>query len=181
MLNDELRKLLQAYPAKAIKFLYDKHYRTLVRFAFRFTKDIELAEDVVQETFVHLWENHKKLGEYHERPIHYYMARVVKNKAVSEYRRLAVARGSNISYAEENHSDQRESPLETQIIRNEKNEQLRRLIETFPRREKECLFMRMDDELNVAQIAVALSVSKKAVERSITSGNNRLRKFWLGK
>jgi predicted DNA-binding protein YlxM (UPF0122 family) len=38
--------------------------------------------------------------------------------------------------------------------------------------------MKLDEELSTDQIASKLNVSKKAVERSLTSANKRLRKYW---
>jgi DNA-directed RNA polymerase specialized sigma subunit len=37
--------------------------------------------------------------------------------------------------------------------------------------------MRIDEEMTTQQIADRLNVSKKAVERSLTSANRRLRKY----
>ena len=69
--------------------------------------------------------------------------------------------------------------VEANIIELEISREIREIISTFPRREKECLLMKIDKEMTTEQIAVELNVSKKAVERSVTSANKRLRRLWL--
>jgi RNA polymerase sigma-70 factor (ECF subfamily) len=179
MQNEEFRKLLLAYPSKAIKLLYDEYYTRLVRLALKYTKEEKTAEDVVQETFAHIWENYKKLGEYHERSIQYYLVRVVKNKAVSEYRKSITVRESKARYVADN-SIQSELTAECRIIQQEISEKIRQVLATFPKRERECMSMKLDDEMTTRQIAIALNVSPKAVERSITSGNKRFLRLWSG-
>lgn len=181
MQNEEFRKLLQAYPSKAIQFLYARYYHALVRVAFRYAQDEKLAEDVVQETFVHVWEDHKKLGEYHKRPIQYYLVRVVRYKAISEFRKTRQKKEGQHGYLVENALDGKDAPAEENIIFREYIEEIRRVIDTFPKREKECLTMKLELEMTVAQIAAALRITRKAVERSLTSGNKRLREFWLSR
>ncbi len=169
------RKLLLALPAKAIGYLYDFHYHDLVRMAFRLTRDSRASEDIVQETFVHVWENYKTLGREHEVSILAYIARVVKNKSITYYKR-ALGR-SNSVYREYrgNHADQ---TIEGEIIRLETNREVRDMIVSFPRRERECLLMKLDEELSLEEMATRLNVSRKAIERSLTSANKRLRKYW---
>jgi RNA polymerase sigma factor (sigma-70 family) len=181
MQNEEFRKLLRAYPSKAIQFLYARYYRALVRIALRHVEDEKVAEDIVQEVLVHVWEDHKRLGEYHKRPIQYYLVQVVKYKAVSEFRKSVQNKESHLGYVRENVEGRSDPPVEANIMRNELIDEIRRVIGTFPEREKECLTMKLDFEMNAGQIAFALSLTRKAVERSLTSGNKRLRQFWRGK
>jgi DNA-directed RNA polymerase specialized sigma24 family protein len=51
------------------------------------------------------------------------------------------------------------------------------ILSGFPRRERECLLMQVDGEMPVKEIARRLKISKKAVERSLTSAKKRLVQF----
>ncbi len=175
--NERFRKMLLSLPGKAIEILYDQYYTNLLRLAKFLSNDEKVAEDIVQETFVHVWENHKKLGQYHEQSIYTYLIKVVKNKAIGHFRDTIRINKHQIEYLNGTIFDSAPS-IESRIIRLETNEEIRQLIATFPRRERECLLLKMDKELNVKQIAERLKVSDKAVERSLTSAKKRLRKYW---
>ncbi|HEV8512750.1 MAG TPA: sigma-70 family RNA polymerase sigma factor [Cyclobacteriaceae bacterium] len=179
--NEQFRKLLLAFPAKAIAFLYDQYYQSLIGIARKLTHDQKTSEDIVQETFVHVWENHKQLGQFHERSIEYYLVRVVKNKAISRYKRTLQLNERKIEFTNGYTFHSNDPSIEDKIIRIEINQEIRQFIITFPRRERECLLLKLDEEMTTGQIADRLKVSKKAVERSITSANKRLKKYWSNK
>ena len=176
--EERFRNLLLSFPAKAIAFLYDRHYHGLIKIAKSLTHDLKASEDIVQETFVHVWEHHKRLGQQHERSIQYYVVKVVKNKSISYYKRTLERHEQKALYMNGQRLVARDNPVETDIIQLEISREIRRVIITFPKREKECLLMKMDEEMTLEQMAERLNVSKKAVERSLTSANKRLRQYW---
>jgi RNA polymerase sigma factor (sigma-70 family) len=176
--NERLRRLLVSYPVKAIQILYQHYHGSLLRIAAGLTRNVRTAEDIVQEAFAHVWENHKLLGRHHDKPIFYYLARVVKNMAISEYKGsivLAVRKNKLRQYLVAHAS---EAPVDNQLVQKEVRSQVRRLISTFPLRERQCLLIRLDEQCSVDEIAKRLGITKKAVERSITSANKRLRRLW---
>lgn len=172
--NDRFRALLLVLPGNAIKILYEKYYRVLTDIAQSLVHDRAVAEDVVQETFIHVWEQHRKLGQPDGRSIEHYLVRVVKNKAITSYKE-GLKRGASGSGGPA-FMREAESP-ERAMIGLEATGEIRKLILSFPRREAQCLLMRIDDGLTPQEIADRLGVSKKAVERSLTSANKRLRKY----
>ncbi len=177
--NQQFRKLLQAYPAKAIEMLYDYYAHILKSQALYLTQDDVAAEDIVQETFVAIWENHKQLGQLHEKSIEHYLARIVRNKAVDYFRQKMML---NVVPTIKRNGESIEIPeksFEVSYIEKEVIQNIRALLEDFPKREKECLLMRMDDEKSVQEIADLLKVTTKAVERSLTSARKRLRRYWV--
>ncbi len=176
--NERFRKLLLSLPAKAIEILYEHYYRSLLRIARNLTHDAKLSEDIVQETFVHVWQNHKILGQYHQRSIQHYLVRVVRNKAITQYNRTKHLNEQKSEFLNGSHAQFNDPSIEALLIKNETSAKLRQVISTFPRRERECLLMKLDHELTTEQIATTLNVSKKAVERSLTSANKRLKKRW---
>lgn len=177
--NERFRKLLLSLPGKAIEFLYNHYYHSLVNIARTLTHDQEASEDIVQETFILVWEKHKWLGQHHDKSIQHYLVRVVKNKAITYYKKNIRILDSRIKYMNGNSFPLNDPSVEANIIELEISREIREIISTFPRREKECLLMKIDKEMTTEQIAVELNVSKKAVERSVTSANKRLRRLWL--
>ena len=175
--NERFRKLLLSVPGKAIAILYGDYYHVLVTISESLVHNRKAAEDIVQETFIHVWEQHRKLGRHDERSIEHYLVRVVRNKSISYYKeRLRRDRYSSAGMNGREFAGEEQS-AESRLIGMEMSREIRRVIATFPRRETECLLMRIDEEMTTQQIADRLNVSKKAVERSLTSANRRLRKY----
>lgn len=178
--NQRFRKLLSAYPAKAIEFLYEAFYQNLLSLSQSLTHNQKASEDIVQETFIHVWERHQWLSQHHDRSIEHYLVRVVKNMSISYYKKnqkfLALKpshlNGTFVAI---------ENSIEVKWIAYENKLELRSLINRFPRRERQCLLLKMDEEMTLDQIAAHLGVSRKAVERSLTSANKRLRRHFINK
>lgn len=171
--NNRFRKLLLAVPSKAIGLLYDHFYQALVDFAITLVHDRKTAEDIVQETFIHVWEKRKKLGQPDNRLIEHYLIRVVRNKAISRYKNDL----KRCEAAVKKYNWCAQLSVEQNMISLETTTEIRNLILTFPRRETECLLLRIDEALTTREIAERLKVSRKAVERSLTSANKRIRKY----
>jgi RNA polymerase sigma-70 factor (ECF subfamily) len=174
--DKRLRKLLRSYPGKAITLMYEAYYHKLKSFACTLTTDEATAEDVVQETFLDLWENAHRLDELHQCSLQSYIVKMVRNKAVTAYRKAVETMIKRDTFL--NGQTTKDLSVEAKIIRAETNQLVRNLIAGFPRRERECLMMKMDDGLSPIQTAEALDISLKAVERALTSAKKRLRKQW---
>lgn len=178
--NERFRKLLLSVPTKAIEFLYDSYYHLLIGVSKRLTKNHDASVDIVQETLIHVWDRRSELGQYHDQSIQHYLVRVVRNKSISFFKsNIKVEEG--LRHLNGKHRQNSESPIEMKIIEQEVQSEIRQLITSFPKREKECLLMRIDDDMTTAEIAVVLNVSVKAVERSLTSANKRLRQSWAAR
>lgn len=177
--NERFRKLLLSYPGKAIQFLYDLYYESLVKISEKLTHNRKASEDVVQETFIHVWEKHQWLGQQHDKSIQHYLIKVVRNKSISFYKKNLRENESHAKYHDGSLASLIEYSTEANIIELEKRTDIRQVIFTFPQREKECLLFSIDEDMGAEQIAERLKISKKAVERSLTSAHKRLRKYWL--
>ena len=179
--NERFRKLLLSSPGTAIEILYHGYYSSLLNIAKYLTQDNAVSEDIVQEAFIHVWQNHKQLGQFHTRSIQHYLVKVVRYKAISHYKEVVRTSKRKKMFLNGQVHNRTEPSVETNLIALEIRREIRQLIATFPPKEKECLLMKLDEEMTVDQIAARLNVSDKAVERSLTSANKRLRKYWINK
>lgn len=174
--NDRFRNLLLSWPGKAVGLLYELYSESLISISERITCDRKASEDIVQETLTLVWENHKLLGQQRDQPIQQYLIRVVKYKSISFYRKKTRIEASKIKYFN-GHAHNHIESIEAGIISTEKGNSIRLILSTFPRRERECMLLRLDQEMSIGEIASQLNISKKAVERSLTSAKKRLRKY----
>ena len=89
--DKELSTLLVTGDEKAFKIVFDRHYQQLLRFSVSYTNDIYAAENIVQESFILLWENKLELDA--DSNLHAFLIKVVKLKTwnyVEKQRRRAV-------------------------------------------------------------------------------------------
>lgn len=69
-----------------------------------------------------------------------------------------------------------EQSIEARIIQVEVTQEILEIIARFPKRERECLMMKIEEELHNEEISSRLGVGIKMVEKSLTSAKKRLRK-----
>ncbi len=175
--EEHLRKLLFNTPGKAIRLLFDAYNRTLISISFNLTRNRKAAEDIVQETFIHVYQNHLWLGQQHEKSIEHYLVRVVRNKSITYYKNDIKLALSKTKYFNDNRLNQIEVSPEDKIMAQEVLDEFNWFVSTFPPRERECFMMSRDGGMTNKQIAEKLNITVKAVERCITSANKRLNNF----
>ncbi|MEY8848419.1 RNA polymerase sigma factor [Psychroserpens sp. XS_ASV72] len=144
--------------ANTFKALYQKYAKDLRRFLFFKTQDMDKAEDVLQDTFVKLWENCNKVDIEKVRSYLYTVAsntflNVVKHeKVVRNYQENTSGQHSN------------ESP-EFIMIENEFMEKLEQTIEALPEKQKEVFLLSRIEKKTYKEIADQIGISVKAVEK----------------
>ena len=170
--DERFRNALQTNPSEAISYLYDKYSKSLFRYAFMITKDEEHSKDIVQDAIVHIWKNRKKFSRGHTQSIHHYLVKSVRRRSLTYFRRASHIDWSELPLSELpiNYSTVEVAIVEAEVIR-----EIRHAISRFPKRERECLLMKIDKGMSPDDIAINLGVTRKSVERAITSANKRLR------
>ena len=85
---EQLLTGLKKRDIKAYEEIFFKYHGRLVLFARKFTGDLELAQDIVQDAFLTLWEKSDSLTINHHPKA--YLFQAVKNKALNHKRHLQV-------------------------------------------------------------------------------------------
>lgn len=81
---------------QAYKELFHSQYNDLCNYAYSFLKDDAAAEDVVQETFIKLWEKHRQLIGIPN--IKAYLFRAVRNNSISVLRKQSTEEAGNKAF-----------------------------------------------------------------------------------
>lgn len=81
----ELLQGLQAHDEQAFGFLYDHYSKALFSIILQIIPQQELAEDVLQEVFVKIWQNIKSYDETKGR-LYTWMLNVTRNQAIDRTR-----------------------------------------------------------------------------------------------
>lgn len=155
----------------AVEELYAVHYRRLVRLAVLLVRDVETAEEVVQDAFVAMHGRWRGLRDPDKGLA--YLRQAVVNRARSVLRRRGVAeryaaadRGSAVTA--QPGADQHSLAAER---RREVLDALRRL----PDRQREVIVLRYYLDLSEAEIADTLGISRGAVKSHASRGAAALR------
>ncbi|HEX5170946.1 MAG TPA: sigma-70 family RNA polymerase sigma factor [Cyclobacteriaceae bacterium] len=175
--HEGLRKLMRFLPEKAINILYEQYYHQFLRISEHFTHDDEAAKDIVQDAFALVWEKRRVLSRS-DKSISNFMGGMVRNRSISYYLEHVKNFEDIEKLLDHAASGMTAEPAEVTFIRAEVAQAMRAYVSTFPRRERQCLLMKVDKEMSPDQIARKLGVGRKAVERSLTSARKRLRKYW---
>ena len=87
LLEKHIVELLQERDEKAISLLYDNYADTLYGVAYKVVKDVDLAQDVVQESFVKIW---KKADSYDatKAKLFTWLFRITRNTAIDKLRSM---------------------------------------------------------------------------------------------
>lgn len=82
----ELILMLQQDDEGALRPLYESHIKSLHYFILRIAKSKELAEDVVQDVFLKLWENRNQIDS--EQPFKTYLYTIAKRHLLNMLKRV---------------------------------------------------------------------------------------------
>ena len=150
------------------KTLFDQYYTPLKNFIYYKSGDVDLAEDLVQDVFMKLWE---KREEIKEETVKSYLYTIANNLFLNKVRHEKVV----LNFAEKQ-TDQKntESPQEV-LEEKEFKQELEQTISKMPEKQREVFLMNRIDELTYKEIAERLKLSVKAVEKRMHGALNFLR------
>lgn len=72
----------------AFSVVFTQYYSDLVRFSFKFTNDLNISEEIVQDVFLRLWENRSSL-EIHT-SLKSYLLKNVQNRSIDSLRHTGI-------------------------------------------------------------------------------------------
>lgn len=173
--ENELLESLQRGDPQAFAQIYEKYWYALYQVAFSRLKNKEVAEELVQELFIQLWERREnlqigKLENYLFRSLKYSIidhirAQVVQDRYLDHYKMFIDQEGpaadDEVSY----------DTLRTRIEQG---------INTLPDKTREIFLLSRMEGLSINQIASRFHVSDKAVEYHLTKSLKTLRLYLKG-
>lgn len=150
--------------AREFQQIYRRLYMPLCMYALRIVEDTATADDVVQNTFMLIWD---MLQQGHEiQAPEVYMYRAVRNKSLAQLRA-----DGRFAPLPENTDEVPEEEIETA----ERDARLWRAIDEMPPRRREIFLMSKRDGMTYAAIADELGLSVKTVEHQISKALATLR------
>ena len=154
------------------QMLFRQHYTALVQFAFGFVRSETVAEDLVQQVFVRVWEQRKVLQVNVTWKGYLYTA--VRNQALNELRQTS----KTASLDGVTEQVQSGTPLSA-VEHSELSESLHVAMEELPPKCQEIFRLKRQEGLSYRKIAEQLGVSEKTVENQLGIALKKLRKHLM--
>jgi RNA polymerase sigma-70 factor (ECF subfamily) len=154
---------------KDFEELFFRLHGRLVLFSLKFTGDMQAAKDIVQDTFLSLWE---KADEINVSP-KAYLFQAVKNTSLNYIRHTKISNNAKeqilaqINLIEQNVYTDFNNPYFS-LLELELEEKIEKVINTLPPKSLEVFNLRREEHLKNKEIAERLGVSVKAVEKHIS-------------
>jgi len=168
--NIALIQALKMGDPKAYTYLVNTYHHKLCVYAYSFTHDHNLAEDIVQNVFMRIWNKRKNLKD--EFAITSFLYKSVYNEFIDQYRSQKTVYPLEKKYID---------ALNT-IVENEDDHSLERIIklvkqeiQNLPPKCKEIFLLSKEEGLTNIEIAEYKNVSIKSVEAHITKAYTILR------
>lgn len=136
--------------------IFNMLYKGMCLYAFKYTKNQDEAEDIVQEVFVELWKQHAKFESLNQVKAFLYLS--IKNRSLNVIKHNFVKE----EYLQKAHKDEASTDdgyiLEAEIIQN-----LYKAINNLPEQQKNVILLSLQ-ELKNDEIAQAMQLSVNTVK-----------------
>ncbi len=157
---------------KVFDNFFKSHAKLLRNYLYYKFGDLDQAEDLVQESFIKLWNNCAKVPIDKAKSYIYTLA---TNQGIS------IARHQQVKFRYENYITQRKSDLTNEtpefiILEKEYMEKLKNAIADLPERQREVFLLSRIDKKTYREIAELSNVSIKAIEKLMHKALVTLRK-----
>jgi RNA polymerase sigma-70 factor, ECF subfamily len=167
----DLEKILQGDNNEFEK-LYRRYCHSLILFANKYVYNLVIAENIVQDVFVNVWQNRANLDPAGN--IKVYLFASVKNHALNYVNRQKIERRYKETIAIDEYNEQ--TP-EIQYNLKELEAQLNKAVESLPEKRRIIFLMNRHDHLTYCEIAEVLGISGKTVENQMGKALKTLRSY----
>jgi RNA polymerase sigma-70 factor (family 1) len=141
--------------------LFSKWYEPIRNFIYFKTSDIGLAEDLAQDTFVKLWENRQKIDE---KTVKSYLYTIANNLTINYHKRQQL----NFKFINSSQDKVEIKNPEYLVEMKEYEERLNQVFAKLPNGCREVFLMNRIEDMKYREIAEALEISVKAVEKRMS-------------
>lgn len=161
---------------QAYSTLYTTYFSLLFRYGKKFTQEIELIEDCIQDLYVTLWKSREKIGlpesvkNYLFKSLRFAIFKKLKSKDEV---------GSDEIYLDEyskEFSTSQETFLIQEIEESERKIKIEKALSNLPKRQREAIFLKFYNEMTYQEIADLMEISVQGVYNLISKSLLQLQK-----
>lgn len=171
--ENELVSFLREGNEDALKLLYDNHVRKLHYFILRTAKSEQLAEDVVQDVFIKIWENRLQIDP--EQPFKTYLYTIAKRHLLNLLKRVQQEAG--ILDEIRKYTIPVENTTELHIEYSESNEILNEAISKLPTQCREIFVRCKIQGHSYKQVAAQLGITEGTVNGQMVKALRSIKEY----
>jgi RNA polymerase sigma-70 factor (ECF subfamily) len=155
---------------EAYTSLFRTYYKILCIYSYKFVRNLDIAEEIVQDIFFRIWEKRRSLNLPEN--IESYLYRAVHNESINTCKKLQRELINKNEYKEEvDYIENYEDPL----VHEELNTKIRFAVDELPERCREVFKMHRYNNLTYKEISIKLGITEKGVEFHILKALKILR------
>jgi len=154
----------QSGSVKALEILVSRWQKRLWRYAYNLTGDTEVAWDITQESWLGIIKGLRKLHD----PANFkaWAYKITTNKSINWIRKSKAVKQISIEEIQDHQHKER------------KDTGVRELLQKLDMRKKTVLSLYYFENLNIAEISVAMKIPKGTVKSRLYSARNELKKLY---
>lgn len=156
----------------AFRILFHRYRSKLYKFSLRYVKSVDVAEDIIQDAFLKIWEQRQALQP--ELSFEAYLFRISRNQIFNEFKkssRLAAFEAFTL----QNITDNRQT--EWEVIAQNYQELLHSALELLPPQRRQIFQLSRIEGLSHEEIAQQLNLSKNTIKVQINKALKSIREF----
>ncbi|RNC63979.1 RNA polymerase sigma factor [Proteiniphilum sp. X52] len=161
-----LVKQLAGGSKEAFTRLYSLYSASIYGFALRLTKSTEDAEDILQETFIRIWDNRNNISS--DASFKSYLFQITYNLVIDHFRKRINSVDFENFIASNYYRQLSENNTEQQITLEEYHRLIAQSVAKLTPRQQEIFRMSRQEELSAREIAERLGISDKTVNNQIS-------------
>ena len=162
-MNDhQLLERIKSGNASYYEELFRKYYRPLCLFVFKYLRDPDEAEEIVQEMFVRIWQ--KKEDLVIATSLKSYLYQAVRNICLNHLKHEAV----KLEYQKNSIDSSSTANVSDTLVALELEVRIRETLDKLPTERKRIFLMSRNEGLKYREIAEKLNISVKTVENQMS-------------
>ncbi len=146
---------------KWFKNLFDSYYDSIRNYAYFKVGDAAIADDIVQEAFIKVWNMRDEIRSDTVKALLY---KIAGNLSLNQLKHNQVVYNFENNYEQDTYSEQ----ADAKIISDEFNQYLQNVIASIPDNSREVFLMNRMEGLTYEEIATRLDLSVKAIEKRMS-------------
>jgi RNA polymerase sigma-70 factor (family 1) len=158
----------------AFRHLFDRYYGQIYSASIRYLKVHELAEDLVQSSFLKIWEKRNSLS--HVERFDHYLFRIAHNEMADHFRKHS-KRDKHIQRIRELFEEETGSPEEL-LITKQKRALIADVISNLPTQQQTAYKLSRDEGLSYQEIAERMQLSVNTIKVHISQALKTLKIFF---
>lgn len=172
-IDKPILKKLKAGDYLAFKAVYDSYAQPLLSFIYKIIKDIDLAEDILQLTFVKIWKNHQSIDI--DKSFDAYIFQIASHSSIDALRHIAKDERKKERLREQ--GEELALSVEEAFLLKEQNLLIENVLAQLPAQRREVFRLCKLEGYSYQEAADALGISPSTISNQLVSALKTLRQL----